>query len=54
MCGLVNLEINRSFFTTKLWDQGKIVDELIENYDRLDNELKSEIPLRKIWTIIEE
>lgn len=51
---IANQEINRSFFTTKLWDQGKIVDELIENYDRLDNELKSEIPLRKIWTIIEE
>lgn len=47
-------EISRSFFTTKLWDQGKIVDELIENYDKLDNNLKSEIPLRKIWTVIEE
>lgn len=51
---IANQEISRSFFTTKLWDQGKIVDELIENYDKLDNNLKSEIPLRKIWTVIED
>ena len=47
-------EISRSFFTTKMWDQGKIVDELIQNYDNLDDILKSEIPLRRIWSIIEE
>lgn len=51
---IANQEISRSFFTTKLWDQGKIVDELIENYDKLDNDLKSEIPLKSIWTVIEE
>lgn len=43
-----------SFFTTKLWDQGKIVDELIKSYDKLDSELKSKIPLKKIWAVIEE
>lgn len=47
-------EINDLFFTTKLWDQGKIVDELRENYDNLDDEIQSEIPLKKIWSIIEE
>ena len=47
-------EINGSFFTTKMWDQGRVVDELIENYDLLDSGLKSEIPLRKTWAIIEE
>lgn len=47
-------EINKSFFTRRWWDQGKIVKELLENYDKLDDELKSEIPLRKIWTVVEE
>jgi len=51
---IANQEIRGSFFTTKLWDQGKIVDELIENYEKLDDDLKSEIPLRKIWTVIKE
>ena len=46
-------EINRAFFRTRLWDQEKIVSELTENYDSLDEELKSEIPLQKIWTVIE-
>ncbi len=46
-------EINRAFFRTRLWDQEKIVSELTENYDSLDEELKSEIPLQRIWTVIE-
>lgn len=47
-------EIRERFFTAKFWDQKKIIEELIENYDKLDNELRAEIPLRKIWAIIEE
>lgn len=47
-------EINKSFFVRRWWDQGKIVKELLENYDKLDDEIKSEIPLRKIWTVVEE
>ena len=46
-------EINKAFFETRVWDQGTIVKELTENYDNLDDELKAEIPLQKIWTIIE-
>ncbi len=46
-------EINRAFFRTRLWDQDKIVGELTENYDSLDEELKSEIPLQRIWTVID-
>lgn len=52
--GPATQEIKSSIFTTKLWDQGKIVEELIESYDKLDSKLKAEIPLRKIWAIIEE
>lgn len=47
-------EIRRSFFTTKLWDQDKIVEELLENYDNLPSDLKLKIPLKKIWTKVIE
>ncbi len=47
-------EISRSFFSIRLWDQDKIVDELMKNYDQLDDSLKAEIPLKKIWTLVEE
>ena len=46
--------MSRSFFSLRLWDQDKIVEELLENYEKLDDSLKAEIPLKKIWTFIEE
>ena len=46
-------DMTNAFFRTRLWDQTKIVDELVSNYDRLDDELKSEIPLRRMWAVIE-
>lgn len=39
------------FFTIKLWDQQEIINELLLNYDKLDEELRSEIPLKRIWTL---
>jgi restriction system protein len=47
-------EMSRSFFSIRLWDQDKIVEELIENYEKLDDSLKAEIPLKRIWTFVEE
>ena len=46
-------DMANAFFRTRLWDQTKIVDELVSNYDQLDDELKSEIPLRRMWAVIE-
>jgi restriction system protein len=47
-------EMSRSFFSTRLWDQGKIVDEILNHYEKFSDELKAELPLKRIWTIVEE
>ena len=47
-------EIGRSFFSTRLWDQGKIVDEILKHYEKFDEEMKAELPLKRIWTIVDE
>ena len=47
-------EMSRSFFSIRLWDQGKIVDEIMKNYDKFDESLKAELPMKKIWTLVEE
>ena len=52
--GKAEQEISRSFFSIRLWDQDKIVDELMKNYENLDDSIKAEIPLKKIWTLVEE
>ena len=43
--------IPNQFFRVRLWDQTDIIRELISHYDMLDDEIKAEIPLKKIWVL---
>jgi restriction system protein len=44
-------EVAVQFFRVRLWDQKRIIDELLANYERLDEDLRAELPLKRIWTI---
>lgn len=44
-------EIARQFFSVRVWDERDIIEELLETYERLDEELQAQIPLKRIWTI---
>ena len=46
--------MSRSFFSIRLWDQDKIVEEIMENYEKFDDSIKAELPLKRIWTIVED
>ena len=39
------------FFRVRLWDQDDLIRELLANYDKLDDEIKAELPLKRIWTV---
>jgi restriction system protein len=39
------------FFRARLWDQDDLVRELLANYDKLDEDLRAELPLKRIWTL---
>lgn len=47
----VEEERSVQFFKVRLWGQKEIINELIENYDKLDDDIKAEIPLKRIWTL---
>lgn len=47
-------EARRLFFQIRLWDGGTLVDELLACYDRLPEDLKAELPLKRIWTLVPE
>jgi len=49
----VSVEKERAhhFFRVRLWDQDALIDELLEHYDRLDEDLRAELPLKRIWTV---
>jgi restriction system protein len=48
----VEREVPQHFFKVRLWDQTELLNQLFEHYDRLDEEIRAEIPLRRIWTLV--
>lgn len=47
-------EAKSSFFSIRLWDQGNLLEEIFKYYEYFDDELKAELPLKKIWALIIE
>ena len=37
------------FFTVRLWDQDDVIRELLASYEKLDEDIRAEIPLKRIW-----
>ena len=49
----VHKENERSFFQIRLWGPNELVDRLLDTYDRLPEDIKSEIPIRTRGILIE-
>lgn len=47
----VDKEIPSQFFSIRLWDQNAIIYELLNVYDKLSEDLKAELPLKRIWAL---
>ncbi len=47
----VTREVPRLFFKVRLWDQNDLIDEFLTYYDKLDEDLRAEIPLKRVWTV---
>ena len=47
-------EARQSFFKIRLWGPEEILNALFTTYDRLPDELRSEIPLKRVWTLVSE
>lgn len=47
----VDKELAPQFFNVRLWDQKAIIQELLENYDQLEADIKAEIPLKRTWIL---
>jgi restriction system protein len=47
----VQKELAASFFRVRLWTQKELLQTLFDHYDRLDEDLKAELPLKRIWTV---
>lgn len=55
--GLTNAaqkEAQQSFFDLRWWDQLEIVNQIMSNYAKFSDEMKLKLPLKQIWTLVEE
>jgi len=50
----VEREVARNFFKVRFWDQTKLLDQVFEHYERLDPEIRAELPLKRIWTVVQD
>jgi restriction system protein len=41
----------QNFFKVRLWDQNDLIDQFVAVYDRLNEDIRAEIPLKRIWTV---
>ena len=46
-------ELAAQFFKVRLWDQKALIDQLLEHYDKLGEDVRGELPLKRIWTVVE-
>ena len=49
----VDKEKATQFFRVRLWDQQVLIEQILANYEKLDESLRADLPLKRIWTIAE-
>jgi len=47
----VEKEEGPQFFSVRLWDQDDLIEALLDNYNKLDADIRAELPLKQIWAI---
>lgn len=48
----VRRRTNELFFRVRLWGREELVDSLLAVYDRLPEDIRAELPLRRTWTLV--
>ena len=47
----VHKALASQFFRLRLWTQKELFEQLFEQYERLDEDLKAELPLKRVWMV---
>jgi restriction system protein len=52
--GAVTQRTNELFFRVRLWGRAEIMDALFSVYERLPEDIRAELPLRRTWSLVTE
>jgi restriction system protein len=44
-------ELANRFFRVRLWTQKELLEQLFATYEKLDEDLRAELPLKRVWTV---
>ncbi len=47
-------DAKKEHFSIRLWDQGDLVDAILAYYEHLDEEIRAELPLKRIWVLVRD
>lgn len=47
-------EGRKNFFDLRLWDAGDVVENVLRYYDKFPEELKADLPLKRIWVLVQD
>ncbi len=47
-------EARQSFFKIRLWDSGDLLEMVLKSHDKFSDELKAELPLKRVWALVLE
>lgn len=47
-------EARSSYFNTRLWDADDVIEALQDAYPKLPEEIRAEIPLKRVWTLVRD
>ncbi len=49
--GTVKREEAQQFFRVRLWDSADLIDQVLSVYDKLSDDLRAELPLKRLWSL---
>ena len=47
-------EMRGQFFRVRVWDSDDLIEAVFRNYHDLDKEIQAELPLKQVWTLVED
>lgn len=47
-------ELRNQFFRVRVWDAEDLLNAVLRNYEQFSEELRADLPLKRIWTLVEE
>lgn len=47
-------ELTNQFFRVRVWTAVELLDALMRNYERLDDDLRTALPLKQVWTLVDD